>query len=61
MVPREQINKTDTCYYCKKSMHGAEVKYYIWSNAIKHISGKIVFHKQCFIEIAGEEYLLEGY
>ena len=70
MIPKSEINRTERCYSCRKQFKDTVVQYSIWANCEKYsaynpggpfVSGKIVFHKECFREIAGEDWLLEGY
>lgn len=61
MIPKGKINKLDYCCMCGKSMSGLTLRYYIWANKLNSISGKVVFHKECFKKMAGSQWLLEGY
>ena len=61
VVPREKTRSIIKCFRCERYFDETSTLYFIMANKPGEISVKISFHKECFREIAGEEYLLEGY
>jgi hypothetical protein len=72
MIERKQARDSvsnNECWHCKKTIDDRkEATYYIWANPptseitlLRSISIKIKFHKSCFEEIAGEQYMFESY
>lgn len=61
VISKEKINSIIKCFRCERYFDETSILYFITANKPGEISVKISFHKECFREIAGEEYLLEGY
>jgi hypothetical protein len=54
---------SNICFLCKQPVRCKKgvATYYVWANMVGKLSIKVKFHKECFQQIAGDDYLFEEY
>jgi len=65
VILKSQLNGGADCYLCKMATSSEKPRYLIYalpgSDSPSGLSARIIFHKECFKEVAGDRWLLEGY